>query len=64
MCVDNVLGDINFNGDISKWKVYNVTNVSCMFNSSKFNQDISKWDVSLVLKYILIRNYSIKYIFI
>ena len=39
----------DFNGDISKWDVSNVTNVSHMFYHAKsFNQDISKWDVSNV----------------
>ena len=42
-----------FNGDISKWDVSNVTNMSNMFNgthssANKFNGDISKWDVSSV----------------
>ena len=38
-----------FNGDISKWDVSNVTNMSCMFDyNSQFNGDISKWDVSNV----------------
>ena len=37
-----------FNGDISKWDVGNVTNMSGMFEQSEFNGDISKWDVSNV----------------
>jgi surface protein len=37
-----------FNGDISKWDVSKVTNMSYMFSNSKFNGDISKWDVSNV----------------
>ena len=37
-----------FNGDISKWDVYNVKNMRGMFLNSKFNGDISKWDVSNV----------------
>ena len=45
---DNLNNDINFNGDISKWDVSNVTNMSYMFKKSKFNGDISKWDVSNV----------------
>ena len=43
--------DSNFNGDISKWDVSNVTNISYMFDSSKFtgkNGDLSKLDVSNV----------------
>jgi surface protein len=38
----------NFNGNISKWDVSNVTDMSFMFARSKFNGDISKWDVSNV----------------
>ena len=37
-----------FNGDISKWNVSNVTNMNAMFNDSIFNQDISNWNVSNV----------------
>jgi surface protein len=37
-----------FNGDISKWDISNVTNMSNMFENSQFNSDISKWDVSSV----------------
>ena len=37
-----------FNGDISKWDVSNVTDMSHMFKKSEFNGDISKWDVSNV----------------
>jgi len=37
-----------FNGNISKWNVSNVTNMSWMFYESEFNGDISKWDVSNV----------------
>ena len=36
----------DFNGNISKWNVSNVTNMRYMFTESKtFNKDISKWDV-------------------
>jgi surface protein len=35
-----------FNGDISKWNVSNVTDMGWMFIDSQFNQDISKWNVS------------------
>ena len=39
----------NFNGNISKWYVSNVTDMSFMFYDCKsFNQDISAWDVSNV----------------
>ena len=37
-----------FNGDISKWDVSNVKDMTCMFEKSKFtgeNGDISNWDV-------------------
>merc|ERR1712046_350101 len=38
-----------FNGDLSKWKVSKVTDMSWMFDSaSVFNGDLSKWDVSKV----------------
>jgi surface protein len=37
-----------FNGDISKWNVSNVENMSSMFWDSSFNGDISKWNVSKV----------------
>jgi surface protein len=37
-----------FNGDISKWDVSNVTNMEHMFAGSTFNNDISNWDVSNV----------------
>ena len=40
--------DSEFNGDISKWDVSNVTNMEGMFLSSTFNGDISNWDVSNV----------------
>jgi surface protein len=36
------------NGDISKWNVSKVTNMSAMFAESPFNQDISEWDVGNV----------------
>lgn len=34
-----------FNGDISKWDVSNVEDMTNMFALSKFDGDISKWDV-------------------
>ena len=38
-----------FTGDISKWNVSKVTNMSVMFGAATaFNSDISKWDVSRV----------------
>ena len=42
--------ETNFNGDISKWDVSNVTNMRAMFyGCESFNQDISNWDVSNVV---------------
>ena len=39
----------DFNGNISKWDVSNVTDMRYMFaNCISFNQDISRWDVSNV----------------
>merc|ERR1712178_469621 len=39
----------SFNGDISKWDVSKVTDMTSMFDSARsFNGDISKWDVSSV----------------
>ena len=47
--MSGLFGISDFNGDISKWDVSNVTNMSYMFYScEKFNQDISVWDVSNV----------------
>ena len=39
---------MEFNGDISKWDVSNVTSMGGMFGYSKFDKDISEWDVSNV----------------
>ena len=43
-----------FNGDISRWDVSNVKNMSWMFRNTDFNGDISKWNVSNVeeMKYM------------
>ena len=38
-----------FNGDISKWNVSNVEDMTQMFSYSAFNGDISQWDVSNVI---------------
>ena len=38
----------HFTGDISKWNVSNVTNMSQMFQRSSFNGDISDWNVGNV----------------
>ena len=40
-----------FNGDISKWDVSNVEDMTSMFSDSAFNQDISMWNVSKVEYY-------------
>ena len=37
-----------FNGDISKWDVSNVINMTGMFENSNFNRDISNWNISNV----------------
>ena len=37
-----------FNGDISKWDVSNVKDMSIMLSANAFNGDISSWDVSSV----------------
>lgn len=40
---------VNFNGDISKWNVSNVTTMADMFaNAKAFQGDLSAWDVSKV----------------
>ncbi len=39
----------DFNGNISKWNVSNVYNMSHMFFNSQFNGDISNWDTSSVI---------------
>lgn len=40
--------DSVFNGDISRWNVSNVTDMSFMFIFSNFNRDISSWNISKV----------------
>ena len=47
--MSSLFEETNFNGDISKWDVSNVKDMSYMFWGCKlFNQDISNWDVSNV----------------
>ncbi len=46
--MSNLFEESDFNGDISKWDVSNVTTMEKMFRKSKFNGDISKWNVSKV----------------
>ena len=47
--MSSLFEETNFNGDISKWDVSNVKDMSYMFWGCKlFNQDISNWDVSKV----------------
>ena len=38
----------SFNGDISKWNVSNVKDMSSMFENSQFSrcEDLEKWNVS------------------
>ncbi len=38
----------DFNGDISKWDVSKVTNMTCMFAHTRFSGDLSNWNVSKV----------------
>jgi surface protein len=45
---NNGMNKLEFNGDISKWDVSNVGNMSNMFQESVFNGDISKWSTSKV----------------
>lgn len=41
-----------FSGDVSKWDVSNVIDMSCMFiGASQFNSDISGWNVSKVMDF-------------
>ena len=48
--MSSLFEEIDFNGNISKWDVSNVTNMERMFYGCKsFNQDISNWDVSNVI---------------
>jgi len=42
-------GATNFNSNLSKWRVHNVTNMSYMFDGAEnFNSDLSNWNVSNV----------------
>ena len=34
-----------FNGDLSRWNVSNVTNMTNMFSGAQFDGDISKWNL-------------------
>jgi surface protein len=48
-----------FNGDISKWDVSNVTNTEGMFTDSKFNNSsLNTWDVSSVTDMYAMFGYS------
>ena len=46
--MSKMIADYIFTGDISKWDVSSVRDMSYMFAESLFNGDISKWDVSKV----------------
>ena len=48
--MSNLFDDLDkFNGDISKWDVSNVTDMSFMFCGCRsFNQPLANWDVSKV----------------
>jgi surface protein len=41
--------DSEFNGDISKWNISNVTDMTAMFEGSEFNRDLSSWNVDSIL---------------
>ena len=44
--MSDLFRETNFNGDISKWDVSNVTNMRAMFSVCEaFDQNISDWDV-------------------
>ena len=45
---DHMFSFSHFSGDVSKWDVSDVTDMSDMFSNTNFNGDISKWDVSSV----------------
>ncbi len=47
-----------FNGDISKWNVSHVEEMSYMFSNSKFNGDISNWNISNIENILKIFEYS------
>ena len=36
--------DSEFNGDISKWNIHNVFDMTFMFMNAKFSNNISKWN--------------------
>jgi hypothetical protein len=46
--MSDLFHNCSFNGDISKWDVSNVKNMSNMFLESEFDGDISQWNVSKV----------------
>ena len=47
--MSSLFARLDFNGNISKWDVSNVTDMNNMFwGCEVFNQDISKWNVSNV----------------
>jgi len=38
-----------FNGDITNWNVYNITNMAYTFQGAKaFKRELNKWDMSNV----------------
>jgi surface protein len=44
--MEYMFANSQFNGDISKWDVSNVTNIKNMFSKSQFKGDISKWKLT------------------
>lgn len=51
--MSNLFYGSKFNGDISKWNVSKIIDMTAMFYNSAFNSDISKWDVSNVKQRVL-----------
>merc|ERR1719326_1443837 len=53
--MSSMFSDANaFNGDISKWDVSSVTDMTAMFQDAEsFNIDLSKWDVSKVTDFYM-----------
>ena len=54
--MNSLFSESQFNGDISKWDVSNVTDMNRMFRKSQFNGDISNWNVSNVTECALFSN--------
>ena len=60
--MSGVFASSNFNGDISRWDVSNVENLSSMFKDNKvFDQDLNKWNVEKVKQFNCMFENAIKY---